>query len=136
MLLSLLETYTEILTQLIRIIESKHNVASRHLELRAKEVSLQSQISEKEVETARADLHTELYDAETVTAIRNYLTHLKDARIRVAERTKGLEAELGEFGVGVDEGKETTMRTLAQEYGRLKKEKSEVRGDLSRLEES
>jgi len=68
-------------------------------------------------------------------ALVNYAAHLRDARVRVEERVRDLEAKLGEFGVGVEggEGKERVLREMARVYGGMRGEVEEVRGDLERL---
>ena len=129
--------HSQALIHLIRCLEVKHGVVARSLELRASEVCLRAQRTDLEVQQALSSWRREVYTPDVVTALKNYAAHLRDAKIRGLERLRGLQAELGEYGVGVNgaENKEKTMRELAKRYEQLKTEKSDIRGDLQRLQE-
>jgi hypothetical protein len=137
-LAELLQAYDLAIAQLIRILESKHGVVARSLELRASEVSLEAQRSEINVEETTSTLKKEMYTPETITALRNYAAHLRDAKIRSTERIRGLQAELGEYGVGVEGGdsKEKTMREMARVYREMSRQMGDVKGDLHRLQDT
>jgi hypothetical protein len=61
---------------------------------------------------------------------------LRDAKVRAGERVKGLKAELGEYGVGVERGetKERTMREMARVYREMGRQMEDAKGDLARLQ--
>lgn len=109
---------------------------ARSLELRASSAVLQAQRSELNAETARWALRREIYTPEAISALRNYASHLRDAKVRAEERLRGLAAELGEYGVGVDggEGKEKTMKEMARVYREMMRQVADAEGDLDRLE--
>lgn len=130
----LLSKYTESLAHLVRSLETKHGVAARSLELRASDLSLQAQRTELDVSKASHTINQEMYSAEAVSALQNYLAHLKDAGIRAAERVRGLQAELAEYGVGVgDESKEKTMREMARVYREMESQMEDLKRDIDRL---
>jgi hypothetical protein len=55
--------------------------------------------------------------------------------MRGEERIRGLQAELGEYGVGVDGGetKERKMREMSRVYRDMARQMDEVKRDLDRL---
>lgn len=133
-MLSLLDTYTTSLTHLIRALEAKHGVVARSVDLRASRTALQAQHTQTSVESALHNGRNEIYAPEAQTALKNYASHLRDARMRTEERVKGLMAELGEYGVGVDEGKEKKMREMAKVYREMGRQMDDAKGDLERLQ--
>ncbi|KAG5927529.1 hypothetical protein E4U42_002137 [Claviceps africana] len=132
----LLHSYTQTLTLLVRTLESKHGLASRSLELQALDVSQNSQLAEVDAKTALHAISRDMYSPETVSALANYSSHLRDAQIRAAERLRGLQAELAEYGVGVesDRDKEKKLRDMAIAYRHMESQMEEVKKDLARLE--
>lgn len=136
LLTELLSSYTQSLTLLIRSLESKHGVAARSLELRALDVSLEAQRIELDARNASNSVSKDMYSPEAVTALRHYLSHLKDAQVRAAERVRGLQAELAEYGVGVDQdgGKEKAMKEMARVYREMESQMEDVKRDLDRLD--
>ncbi|KAG6042300.1 hypothetical protein E4U41_000044 [Claviceps citrina] len=136
-LTKLLHSYTETLALLVRTLESKHGVASRRLELQALDVSQNSQLLQADVKTALHTLRKDMYSPETISALANYSSHLKDAQVRAAERLRGLQAELAEYGVGgeadSDREKEKMMREMARVYHELESQMEDVKKDLDRL---
>ncbi|KAF5007323.1 hypothetical protein FDECE_6333 [Fusarium decemcellulare] len=134
-LTSLLQASSHALSLLIRALEAKHGVVARSLELRAAEVSLHARRHDADAAIAAASVRRTVYSPEAIAALRNYAAHLRDARIRGEERIRGLTAELGEYGVGVDgrEGKERKMREMSRVYREMGRQMDEVRGDLERL---
>ncbi|KAG6009814.1 hypothetical protein E4U21_001244 [Claviceps maximensis] len=135
-LTKLLHSYTQTLAQLVRHLESKHGLASRRLELQALDVSQDSQLTEIDAGLALNTISKDMYSPETISALTNYSSHLKDAQIRAAERVRGLQAELAEYGVGVesDGDKATKMREMARVYRDLEIQMEDVKKDLDRLE--
>lgn len=133
-LLGLLDTYTTSLTHLIRSLEAKHGVVARSVDLRASHTTLQAQHTQTNVESALHKGRSEIYTPQAQTALRNYASHVRDAKIRTEERVKGLMAELGEYGVGVDEAKERKMREMARVYRDMGRQMDDANGDLERLE--
>ncbi|PNY25045.1 Uncharacterized protein TCAP_05015 [Tolypocladium capitatum] len=135
-LTDLLHSYTQSLTHLVRSLEAKHGVIARSLELRASHVSLQAQGTELDASNALCNRRKEVYSPQAVAALQNYAAHLKDAKVRAAERLHGLQAELGEYGVGTDggEGKEKVMREMARVYREMGKQMEDVRKDLYHLQ--
>ncbi|KAM5345608.1 hypothetical protein ACJ41O_011469 [Fusarium nematophilum] len=132
---SLLQAASQALALLIRALEAKHGVVARSLELRAAEVSLHARRHDADAAIASSSVRRAVYTPEAVTALRNYGAHLRDARIRSEERIRGLSAELGEYGVGVDggEGKERVLREMSRVYREMGRQVDDVRGDLERL---
>lgn len=136
-LTGLLQTYTSSLAHLVRSLEAKHGVIARSLDLRAAAVSLDAQRAAASAShTARA-IYKDIYTPDAVAALRNYAAHLRDAQVRIGERIRGLQAELGEYGVSVPggEGKEATMREMARVYRQMGRQMGDVRGDLDRLQD-
>ncbi|KAG5982982.1 hypothetical protein E4U55_001034 [Claviceps digitariae] len=135
-LTKLLHSYTQTLTLLVRTLETKHGLASRRLELQALDVSQNSQLTEIDAKHALHTLTKDMYSPDTVSALTNYSSHLKDAQIRAAERIRGLQAELAEYGVGVDadRDKEMKMREMARAYRDMESQMEDVKKDLERLE--
>ncbi|CAG9979114.1 unnamed protein product [Clonostachys byssicola] len=135
-LTALLHDYTTALGFLLRVLEAKHGVVARSLELRASSAVLQAQRTELDAEIGRWALRRDIYTPEAISALRNYASHLRDAKVRAEERLRGLAAELGEYGVGVDggEGKEKTMKEMARVYRDMMRQVADAEGDLDRLE--
>ncbi|PFH62412.1 hypothetical protein XA68_13638 [Ophiocordyceps unilateralis] len=106
----LLGCYTQSLVHLVRSLEAKHGVVARSLELRASDVCLRAQRTDVEASIAVQDLTRELYTPQALAALQNYAHCLKDVRLRMTDRVRGLRAELGEHDVGVagQEEKEKT----------------------------
>ncbi|TWU78959.1 hypothetical protein ED733_008115 [Metarhizium rileyi] len=131
----LISSYMQSLTLLIQTLESKHGVAARNIELRALDVSQEAQLTEHDAKALLANLSKDMYSPEAAMALGNYLSHLKDARVRAAERVRGLQAELGDYGVGVDAdgSKEKKMKELAQMYREMESQMEDVKRDLDRL---
>ncbi|CAM1509276.1 Fc.00g030150.m01.CDS01 [Cosmosporella sp. VM-42] len=131
----LLRSYTQGIMHLMRALESKHGVIARSLELRASEVALQAQRHEVDAQQTMYAVQGEVYTPEMITALKNYAAHLRDAKIRGEERIRGLRAELGEYGIGVDggEGKEKMMREMARVYREMGRQMDDVENDLERL---
>ncbi|KAF7554191.1 hypothetical protein G7046_g6881 [Stylonectria norvegica] len=134
-LTTLLHSYAQAMTYLIRTLELKHGVIARSLELRASEVSLSAQRHQADAEQTLWSVRREVYTPEVVAALKNYAAHLRDAKVRGEERVRGLKAELGEYGVGVEggESKEKMMREMARVYREMVRQVDDVKGDLERL---
>ncbi|GAB0135188.1 hypothetical protein EsDP_00003534 [Epichloe bromicola] len=134
-LTELLNSHLQSLTLVVGSLEFKHGLASRRLELQALDVSQESQQTEIDARNTLHDISKDMYSTETISALMNYSSHLKDAQIRAAERLRGLQAELAEYGVGIDAdgGKEKTMRELARIYHEIEKQMEDVKKDLDRL---
>ncbi|RSM07485.1 Uncharacterized protein CDV31_008574 [Fusarium ambrosium] len=134
-LTSLLQTASQALSILIRALEAKHGVVARSLEIRAAEVSLHARRYDAEVAIAASSVRRAVYSPEAIAALKNYGAHLRDAKNRGEERVRGLTAELGEYGVGVEggEGKERMMREMSRVYREMGRQMEDVRGDLDRL---
>ena len=103
-LASLLDEYTQSLTLLIQTMEQKHGPVAENLELKAADVSLLAQQAERDSNATLNSLQKEMYPPEAITALQNYLMHLKDAKVRTKERVRGLKAELTEYDVAVKGG--------------------------------
>ncbi|EHK45491.1 hypothetical protein TRIATDRAFT_138671 [Trichoderma atroviride IMI 206040] len=93
-LTNLLQLFSECLTCLVRTLEAKHGVIARSLELRASDISLDAQRAEKQAEQTMLKLRKEVYTAESISALQHYVTHLKDANTRVAEKVRDLQVDL------------------------------------------
>ncbi|RGP68184.1 hypothetical protein FLONG3_8259 [Fusarium longipes] len=134
-LTSLLQAATNALSLLVRALEVKHGVVARSLELRAAEVSLHARRYDADAAIAAASVRRAVYTPEAITALKNYGAHLRDAKMRSEERIRGLIAELGEYGVGVDgaESKEKKMREMSRVYREMTRQMDDVRRDLDRL---
>ncbi|KAJ4125562.1 hypothetical protein NW768_009183 [Fusarium equiseti] len=136
-LASLLQTATNALSLLVRALEVKHGVIARSLELRAAEASLHARRHNADAAIAAASVRRAIYTPEAITAIKNYGAHLRDAKMRGEERIRGLTAELGEYGVGVDgeEGKEKKMKEMSRVYREMTRQMDDVKRDLHRLDQ-
>ncbi|KAM4059283.1 hypothetical protein HRG_007858 [Hirsutella rhossiliensis] len=136
-LTQLFRCYTQSLVHLVRSLEAKHGVLARSVELRASDVSLRAQRTELEATHAAHRVAKELYSPQAVAALRSYANHLKDAKLRTAERVRSLQTELAEYGVGAagDEGKEKTMREMARVYHGMRRQIEDVKQDLDRLQD-
>ncbi|RBR10652.1 uncharacterized protein FIESC28_09358 [Fusarium coffeatum] len=134
-LATLLQTATNALSLLVRALEVKHGVIARSLELRAAEVSLHARRHDADAAIAAASVRRAVYTPEAITALKNYGAHLRDAKMRGEERVRGLTAELGEYGVGVDgeEGKEKKMKEMSRVYREMTRQMDDVKRDLDRL---
>ncbi|KAH7134801.1 hypothetical protein B0J13DRAFT_626001 [Dactylonectria estremocensis] len=137
-LTTVLHASTQALAHLVRALEAKHGVVARSLELRAAEVSLQAQRHGADAALSVAAVRRDVYTPEALVALKNYAAHLRDARIRSEERIRGLKAELGEYGVGIDggEGKQKMMKEMSRVYRDMGRQMDEVKGDLERLHHS
>ncbi|KAH8130765.1 hypothetical protein ACSS6W_006836 [Trichoderma asperelloides] len=93
-LTNLLQLFSECLTCLVRTLEAKHGVIARSLELRASDISLDAQRAEKQAEQTMLKLRKEVYTPESISALQNYVTHLKNANTRVAEKVRDLQVDL------------------------------------------
>ncbi|GAO15029.1 uncharacterized protein UV8b_00447 [Ustilaginoidea virens] len=135
LLADLLRLYTQSLALLIQRLEFKHVVAARNLELRALDVSLAARQTARDAATAASSAARDVYTPDTLAALANYSSHLKDAHVRAAERVRGLKAELAEYGVGADNArdKEKTMRALARTCREMERQMEDVNNDLDRL---
>ncbi|KAJ4286576.1 hypothetical protein N0V88_007999 [Collariella sp. IMI 366227] len=141
-LASLLKEQTGVLLQLLRTLEAKHGPIARSLEFRGTETALTALKQQAEVEIALWLARRDTYTPEAARALANYASHLRDAKGRLAEAIHTLQAELGEYGVGVDVGrtdgggkggKEEVMREMARVYREMARQMEDVRGDLERL---
>ncbi|KAK5997357.1 hypothetical protein PT974_02713 [Cladobotryum mycophilum] len=136
-LTSLLQIYSQCLTHLIRSLEVKHGVIARSLELRATNISLQAQITEKQAEQKMWRLRRDVYTTDVVSALHTYMSHLRDAKIRGAEKVRGLKAELEGYGVtegGGGDGKQLKlMKEMAKTYRELGQQVEDVEKDIERL---
>lgn len=123
---------------LMRALETKHGVIARSLELRASEVALQAQRNEVDAQQTMYAIRGEVYTPEMIAALKNYAAHLRDAKVRGEERIRGLQAELGEYGVGVEggEAKQKMMREMSRVYREMGRQMDDVQGDLDRLRHS
>ncbi|OAA58879.1 hypothetical protein ISF_06662 [Cordyceps fumosorosea ARSEF 2679] len=74
---------------------------------------------------------------EAAAALRAYGAHLRDAKVRGAERVRNLQRELREYGVDADDGggsaKERMMREMAKAHEEIGRQVDEVTLDLERL---
>ncbi len=136
-LTQLLHMYAEILARLVRSLEAKHGPVAQSLELRAAEVALLAQKTESEAAQTLVGLQEEVYSPEVVSALRTYGAHLRDAKMRGAERVRNLQRELKEYGVDADDGggsaKEKMMREMAKAHEEIGRQVDEVTLDLERL---
>ncbi|KAF5670304.1 hypothetical protein FDENT_11326 [Fusarium denticulatum] len=134
-LTTLLQSASNALSLLVRALEVKHGVVARSLELRAADVALQARRHDADAAIAAASMRRAVYTPKAIAALKNYGAHLRDARMRGEERIRGLQAELGEYGVGVDGGetKERKMREMSRVYRDMARQMDEVKRDLDRL---
>lgn len=128
------ETYT--LARYIRLLEAKHGLVARNLQLRSQDACLQAQQVELDAAAAASDLQKALYPPEAVAALRNYAAQLETAQASMAERIRQLETELARYGVGIDggEGREQIMRELASQHRQLTKQIQDAESDVRRLQ--
>ncbi|KAG6024424.1 hypothetical protein E4U19_003699 [Claviceps sp. Clav32 group G5] len=136
-LTKLLQSYTQMLALLVRTLESKHGSASRRLELQALNVSQDVQLTEAGAKVALITTSKDMYSPETISALANYSSHLKDAQMRAAERVRGLQEELADYGVGdkSERDKEKTMREMARIHREMESQMEDVKKDLARLQQ-
>lgn len=136
-LTQLLHMEAEILARLLRCLEAKHGPVARSLELRAAEVALRAHKAEAEAARTLAGLRDEVYSPEVVSALRTYGAHLRDAKVRGAERVRNLQRELKDYGVDAEDGgasaKEKMMREMARAHEEIGRQVDEVTLDLERL---
>ncbi|KAL6700265.1 hypothetical protein J3F84DRAFT_357628 [Trichoderma pleuroticola] len=138
-LTSLLQTFAECLTCLIRSLEAKHGVIARSLELRASDISLDAQRAEKQAEQTMWKLRKEVYTPESILALQHYATHLKDANGRITERARKLQAEVeaheeysrSESSQDEDDGR--SSRDVPTLYRDVGKRVEEAKRDMDRL---
>lgn len=137
LLTDLLHIFTDSLAMLIQSLETKHGLALRNLELRALSISLDAQQVEVDAKATLTRLTKEMYSPETIAALENYSSHLRDAQVRAAERVRCVQAELAGYGVGTNANaaREQTMRDLAQKYRETENHVEEVKRDLDRLDQ-
>ncbi|OAQ97862.1 hypothetical protein LLEC1_00023 [Akanthomyces lecanii] len=137
-LTQLLHMYAEILARLVRRLEAKHGPVAQSLELRAAEVALLAQKTESEAAQTLVGLQDEVYSPEVVSALRTYGAHLRDAKMRGAERVRNMQRELKEYGIDADDGgssaKEKMMRDMAKAHEEIGRQVDEVTLDLERLQ--
>lgn len=135
-LVQLLHMQAETLALLVRCLEAKHGPVAQSLELRAAEVALTAQKAESEAAQTLASLQNDVYSPEVVSALRTYGAHLRDAKVRGAERLRNLQRELREYGVDADaeaSAKEKMMREMAKAHEEIGRQVDEVTMDLERL---
>ncbi|KAI5456296.1 hypothetical protein BGZ63DRAFT_366905 [Mariannaea sp. PMI_226] len=134
-LTTLLHASTQALAHLVRTLEAKHGVVARSLELRATEVGLQAERHDADTAIAAAAVRRDVYTLDAVMALKNYAAHLRDAKMRIEERIRGLKTELSEYGVGVDGGetKQKMMKEMSRVYREMGRQMEDVKGDLERL---
>jgi len=135
---TLLPLRARALDLLIRALESKHSNLARNLELRAAEIALSAAKQEAQAMALLGAVGRGVYRPEVVEALGRYAGHLRDGKGRLREEIRGLEGELGRYGVDVvegegDGGKERAMREMARVYRDMFRQVEEVRGDLERL---
>ena len=121
---------------LIKCLEAKHGPVADGLELKAEEVAMTAKLVEAEAGEAVRTLRRDVYSPEVLEALSSYLGHLRDAKIRAAERVKNVERDLERYGVGGEEGKEKMMREMARMHREIGRQVDEVTRDLKRLETS
>ncbi|KAL7785150.1 hypothetical protein V8C37DRAFT_394716 [Trichoderma ceciliae] len=135
----LLQVFSECLTCLVRSLEAKHGVIARSLELRASDISLEAQRAEKQAEQMMWKLRKEVYTPESISALQHYVTHLKDANVRITERVRKLQVDLeahGEYSqdeTGDDQEEERTSRDAPEMYKDVGKRVEDAKRDLDRL---
>lgn len=119
-------------------LETKHGVVAESLELRAREVALSAEQTERDADKALDDAHRVLYSPEMDSALANYMAHLKDARMRAEERVRAAQQQLAKYGVGDDDDgeKERMMLKIAEERREIVRQMNEVTQDLARLNKS
>ncbi|KAK3304945.1 uncharacterized protein B0T15DRAFT_437712 [Chaetomium strumarium] len=155
-LTTLLHNQTGALSQLLRALEAKHGPVARSLEFRATEAALTAQRQQAEAESTLWLARRETYTPQAAQALRNYASHLRDARARLSEAVHALRGELEAYGVTIADGgdhhddggkregsgggrggggkdKEKIMREMARVYRDMGRQMEEVRGDLVRL---
>jgi hypothetical protein len=153
-LATLLHNQTTVLSQLLRALEAKHGPVARSLEFRATEAALTAQRQQAEAESALWLARRETYTPQAAQALRNYASHLRDARGRLNEAVHALRGTLEAYGVTVSDGdgngdddwkreqgggarggkdKEKVMREMARVYRDMGRQVEEVREDLERL---
>lgn len=129
-------SYADAALQLIKCLEAKHGPVADGLELHAAEVAVSAQLVEAEAREAVKTLRRDVYSPEVLGALSSYLAHLRDAKVRAAERVKNVERDLERYGVGGEEGKEKMMREMARMHQEIGRQVDEVTRDLKRLETS
>lgn len=136
----LLQLFAECLTCLVRTLEAKHGVIARSLELRASDISLDAQRAEKLTEQMMWKLRKEVYTPESISALQNYVTHLKDANARVAERVRNLQIDLEAHGDDLsqddmedEEDGERSPRDVTGVYKDVGKRVDDAKRDMDRL---
>ncbi|XWX00955.1 hypothetical protein V2A60_008980 [Cordyceps javanica] len=136
-LTQLLHMHAETLARLVRCLEVKHGPVAQSLELRAAEVALLARKAESEAAQTLAGLQEQAYSPEVVSALQTYGAHLRDAKMRGAERVRNLQRELKEYGVDTDDAsgsaKEKMMQEMAKAHEEIGRQVDEVTLDLERL---
>ncbi|KAH6604947.1 hypothetical protein Trco_006654 [Trichoderma cornu-damae] len=138
-LTNLLQTFSECLTCLVRSLEAKHGVIARSLELRASDISLEAQRAEKQAEQVMWRLRKEVYTPESISALQHYVTHLKDANVRITERVRNLQSDLdshGEYSQGEmaeDEEEESAPKDVPRVYNDVGKRVEDAKRNMDRL---
>ncbi|KAI2602493.1 hypothetical protein GGR54DRAFT_500355 [Hypoxylon sp. NC1633] len=128
-----LSQHARALSHLVRVLEAKHGAAARSAELRAADVSLAAQEWAVAAEALLWDTWRAVYPPEARRALVSYRRHLGSARMRLADAVRVREAELGDYGVEGDVGKERAMREMARVWRDMEARLREVRVDLDRL---
>jgi hypothetical protein len=93
------QQHTELLTVLINLLETKHNLVSTSSELRASVASLESQTWAAAAEGLLWETRQLAYPAEARTALAHYRHHLRDAGRRLEDGARVREVELADYGV-------------------------------------
>ncbi|KAL7944553.1 hypothetical protein V8C42DRAFT_325152 [Trichoderma barbatum] len=137
-LTSLLQTFSECLTCLVRTLEAKHGVIARSLELRASDISLEAQRAEKQAEQTMWKLRKEVYTPESISALQHYVVHLKDANARITDRARKLQADLDahyeQHGEMTDDDEdERPSRDVPPMYKDVGRRVEEAKRDMDRL---
>ena len=145
-LTQLLALLSSALSALVRSLESKHGPIARSLEFKAYEAALLAQKQEAEADSKLRTATRDMYTPQALRALRAYVDHLRDGRLRAGEQVRFLRAELAGYGVdaagggggrpgsrGKGTSKEKTMREMARVYRDMSRQADEVRADLERL---
>ncbi|KAK4163051.1 hypothetical protein QBC43DRAFT_320461 [Cladorrhinum sp. PSN259] len=131
---SLLADQNLLLSKLLKSLESKHGPIARSLEYKATETCLEAQQQELETKIQLQNLKGQVYAPEVVTSLRNYSSHLRDAKARLNEKVRGLKAELDEYESRGGEDNRRKMKEMARVWREMSGRLEEARGDLERLE--
>jgi hypothetical protein len=132
-LLSLLQEFSTVLAEHIRVLEAKHSTVSRSVELRAAEQALLAQRGHLEAQSALWAATREVYTPEVRDAMGRYGRHLRDAKTRLGESITYDKGQLREYSTGAD-GKEAALRQIAKAYQNLGHQIDDAKRDLARLD--